>query len=365
MIDNFKHETGLRLVAGSLILGGMTAASGAWANAGDCSPQDGAEFICGVANIEKLVPVDGTRWAVGSAIPGGPSEVPPLYFMNLDTHEIQRLAPSAIMVEPDTTAYPGCDQPDFAKVESVGIDVRDIGGEKLLYMVNHGGRMTTEIFELATDEGLPGVTWRGCIAAPDQHWFLDDVAIFADGGLVATSLFDPADPDFLKKLTEGVPYGKLGVWRPDSGWSEIPVEGVSGPNGVAITADEKQVFFADWAGKGVARVDLVSGEMSHVDLDFLVDNVMWTEDGSKILAGGQAVTAAEAFDCFLHTTGANCEVPFTLVAIDPVTLDVTPIHGPAMLGVMGSGTGALQDGGHLWLTSFRSDRIAKIPFAAE
>jgi hypothetical protein len=40
------------------------------------------------------------------------------------------------------------------------------------------------------------------------------------------------------------------------------------------------------------------------------------------------------------------------------------IIGPTVLGVMGGGTGALQDGDTLWLTSYRSDRIARIPYTS-
>jgi hypothetical protein len=41
-------------------------------------------------------------------------------------------------------------------------------------------------------------------------------------------------------------------------------------------------------------------------------------------------------------------------------MDKTLIIGPTILGYMGGGTGALQDGDNLWLTSYRSDRIARI-----
>jgi len=46
-----------------------TAASAA-GPATDCAPVDGAEFLCGVVNVEQLVRIEETRWAVGSSTAG-------------------------------------------------------------------------------------------------------------------------------------------------------------------------------------------------------------------------------------------------------------------------------------------------------
>jgi hypothetical protein len=58
----------------------------------------------------------------------------------------------------------------------------------------------------------------------------------------------------------------------------------------------------------------------------------------------------------------NCAVNFAVYELEPTTLAKKPIIGPTVLGVMGAGTGALQHGDTLWLTSYRSDRLARIAY---
>ena len=358
----------LTVVFGSLLLAGVTACEpkaagdGASAAAGECASQEGAEYLCGINNAEKLTRVDGTRWAVASATGGGPTRIPPLYFVNLETRRIAGLDPASIKTDHDSKTFPGCDQPDFATMTSVGMDVRPLSGRNAFYVVNHGGRMTTEVFDIETTGDIPSLTWRGCIQPPDGKWFMDDLAILPDGGIVISNFFDPTDPAFKEKLSSGAPTGGLGVWRPGKGWTQMPIGQVSGPNGVTLSADDRRVFFADYGGNGLARMELATGKIDQVKLGFLVDNLQLDEKGKYVLAGGQNAKVEDVFACLESSTSVNCDIPFSVVAIDPVTLAVTRIHGPAKLGVVGAGTGALQDGDFLWLTTFRSDRLPRIPY---
>jgi hypothetical protein len=109
----------------------------------------------------------------------------------------------------------------------------------------------------------------------------------------------------------------------------------------------------------VTRIDRTTGEIATVDLGMLVDNLAWNQDGTKILAGGQTDTIEQGFACS-GSSDINCKIHFAIYEIDPATMDKTLIIGPTILGYMGGGTGALQDGDNLWLTSYRSDRIARI-----
>lgn len=73
------------LLAASVVLTAFGVAADRAQAAVDCSPVDGAEFLCGVTNMEQLVGIDGTRWAVGSSAAGGAGTLAPIYFLNLDT----------------------------------------------------------------------------------------------------------------------------------------------------------------------------------------------------------------------------------------------------------------------------------------
>lgn len=209
---------------------------------------------------------------------------------------------------------------------------------------------------------LPGLTWIGCVTMPDEHFWPDDLAVLSDGGMVVTSLFDPEDPDFVTKLNTGQPHGALGEWHPGEGWTMLAEGELSGPNGVILSPDESRVIVADYGGRNIARIDRDGGEIARAPLDFHVDNVSWTEDGSAILGVGAAGTVEEGFGCF-GTDVANCKLPFKGVKVDPETMETEELFPAMTLGEMGGGSGALQDGDHLWITSWRADRIARIPFA--
>ncbi len=327
-----------------------------------CAPENNARFLCGINNVEKLISVDGTRWAIASSAGGGPTQTPPMYFLNLETEEFFPIDTALVKVDHDEQTYGSCDKPDFSSMVSIGMDVRSINGQTSFYMVNHGGRMTTEVFDInVSDNSVPSLTWRGCITAPNEKWFMDDLAIFSDGSMIITNFFDPTDPNFVDMLSKGKPHGSLGLWSPKNGWSTIPTGSVSGPNGVVLSSDDTTVFLADWGGNGLVKIDLETNATQRVELGFQVDNLAWSQDGNFVLAGGQNGPVSDIFKC-LESNAAQCDIPFTVVAVDPDTLDVVNIHGPSLLGVVGVGTGALHDGNNLWLTTFRSDRLPVIPY---
>lgn len=327
-----------------------------------CAPVDGVEFVCGIHNVEKLTAIDGTDWAIAAPVFGGPVATPPLYFVNVKTKSYTSLDPASIKVKADAKTYPGCSAPDFSKFSAVGPDVRKIDGQNKLYVANHGGRMSVEVFDIATDGNSPSLTWRGCVMAPQASWFMDDVAITGDGGFVVSSFFDSTDAKFAEKLQTKTPTGNLGLWRPGQGWKTLGIGNTSGANGIALSHDEKDVFFSDYGGNGIVKMNLASGAMDRIQLDFLVDNLMWDTAGNYIIAGGQNGPVTKAFECLGSKTAAQCDVPFTVVALNPKTMKVTDIFGPGKIGEAGTGTGGLQVGDKLWLTTFRGDRIPIISY---
>jgi sugar lactone lactonase YvrE len=191
----------------------------------------------------------------------------------------------------------------------------------------------------------------------DGHFWPDAVATLPDGGMLVTSLFDPLDPTYVTALNSSAPYGQLAEWHAGSGWRKVYPNTLAGPNGVILSKDDTTVYVANWSGKRVTRIDRATGDTATVDLGMLVDNLAWNQDGTKILAGGQTDTIEQGFACS-GSAAINCDINVAVDEIDPTTMDKKLLIGPTVLGVMGGGTGALQDGDTLWLTSDRSDRIA-------
>jgi len=328
----------------------------------DCAPTVGAEFLCGVTNVEQLISIDGTRWAVGSSAEGGSAKPAPLYFLNLDTRQATPLDPATVTRAEDKAAYPGCPGPaDFANLQSLGIDYEKVNGRDVLTVISHGGGLTIQLFAMSFTGPVPGLTWIGCVHPPDAHFWPDALGTLPDGGMIVSSLYDPVDPGFVGALEAGKPYGRLAEWHAKSGWTDVYPGTFAGPNGVILSPDYQTLFVANWSGKRVTRVDRRTGQTANVDLGMLVDNLAWNSDHTKVLAGGQTDTIEQGFAC-TGSPAINCNVHFAVYELDPATMTKRPLIGPAVLGKMGSGTGALQDGDSLWLTSYRSDRIARIPY---
>jgi hypothetical protein len=329
----------------------------------DCSPINGVEFLCGVANIEQLISIDGTRWAVGGSAAGGAAKLEPIYFVNLDSKEAIPLDPASVRLAEDKVAYPGCPGPaDFSNLQSLGVEYEKVNGRDTLIVISHGGGFTIQVFEMTFGASVPALTWIGCILPPDKHFWPDAAAALPDGGMLVTSLFDPTDAELVAHLIAGEPYGSLGEWHPNTGWKEAYPGTFAGPNGVILSKDYNTLFVANWSGKGITRIDRKTGEKAFVDMGMLVDNLAWNQDGTKILAGGQTDSIEKAFAECVPTPNLNCAINFAIYEVDPVTLDKKALFGPGMIGAMGGGTGALQDGDTLWVTSYRSDRIGRMKY---
>lgn len=317
------------------------------------------DSICGVTNVEDLVMIDGTHWAIGSSLPGGRSKAEVLYLFDTKAFSANPIYSQGITVKPDTVTYANCPgAPDFSKFASHGLDFRGSRGRGTLYVVNHGGRESVEVFTVDTAaDAAPKLTWTGCVIAPSTAW-PDGVAALPDGGFVATSLWDPSDKNFLKKLSAGKPAGGLFEWHPKIGWQAIGPADVSGPNGLVASSDGRYVYVALWGEKKILKYDRDTKASQTVAIDLAVDNLRWTQDRRYILAGGQDAPVKEIIACF-ESKAVNCLVPYKVFAIEPSNLTMTELVYSGLYDSMGAGTGALQVGGDLWLTTFRSDRIVR------
>jgi len=204
---------------------------------GDCSPINGVSFICGVTNVEDLILVPNTKWVIGSGFTDQVTTQNYLHLFDSETETGAAVQPFEIAIRPDTKTYPDCAPPDWQTFGPHGLGLGLTGGTRLvLYAVNHGGREAVEVFEVDLSEGRPRFTWIGCVIAPQGSW-PDSVALLPDGGLVVTSMAEPADPAGTKnKLLKGEPIGWIKEWHPGTGWTDIPgTKAFSAPNGVVVS----------------------------------------------------------------------------------------------------------------------------------
>jgi hypothetical protein len=94
----------------------------------------------------------------------------------------------------------------------------------------------------------------------------------------------------------------------------------------------------------------------------LPDNVRWSASGKSLLVGGHDVSTEEFFARVEASYAkSNVNMPFKILRMDPETLEFTEVIRSGVYGVMGGGTGAIEVGNKLWVSSMTADRIAIFP----
>src|SRR3984957_2550879 len=228
-------------------------------------------------------------------------------------------------------------------------------GAWALYVVNHGGRQSIEMFEVKPAAGSWALVWRGCeVAAHDYN----DVAILPDGGFVGTyptglSTGGTAGP------FGGAVTGYVARWTPGKGESEIMNTRIRYPNGVVVSADGRFMYLNEFSAGQVYKYDLKNEKvLGSVKVDFLPDNLTWTKEGRLLAAGGKGARG----DCPAGS-GRPCIQGFGVAEIDPAKMQARAIfdsaaHDPLIGGV----SVALKVGDSIYLGAFQGDRLVKIPY---
>lgn len=348
-------------LAALVLLG--TAAGSALANEaqdGRCGGIPDANFICGPVNAEDLVRVPGTDWVIASRMAGPKDRQGMFYLLNAEDHSWRAIEIDAIVAAPDRAAYPQCmEKPDGAKFHGHGIALQEGSDGLTLLAIGHGGREAVEIFRLdAKADDIPELTWIGCVPAPEGAQ-LNSVAALPDGGFVATKFFDATNKSWGPDLLAGKPTGAVLEWSPEQGWREITGTQMSGPNGIAASADGKMLFVAEWGARKLHRIARGDATPARViETDFLPDNLQWDDDG-KLLVTGQWLKGEDFIICAM-SDAAVCPHPFKMIRVEPDTLTAETIISAEKPTVFGSATTALDLGHEYWIGTWRGDRIQRV-----
>jgi sugar lactone lactonase YvrE len=326
-----------------------------------CDPFGNLGFVCGPINSEDLVQVPGTAWIVASGMDGGKAGPRGSLHLVDSVDKIWRtLFPDGNpQVRWDRQTYGDCpNPPDLAKFSAHGLNLRPgPDGISTLYVVNHGGRESIEIFALDAKSGDPEVVWIGCAVMPPHTW-PNSVAPLPDGGMVVTDMFDPADPKVPEKLAAGADTGAVYEWHPHRGFTLVPNSHMSGNNGIEVSRDGKWIYVAAWGNKAVVRLARGGGAVRRdmLPAGFLVDNLRWAPDGRLIVAG-QNVAAGEVFTCF-KSSAPRCTQPWRIVRWDTTAMTLSPVASNPGNPEFGDATVGLQIGSDMFVGTFRGDRIA-------
>lgn len=347
----------------SILLAAAMAMSTEAAAQAACDPAAGLTFICGLTNAEDLVEVPGTPWILASGLAEGERSGGHLYLVNALDRTVQALLPGHVAYRQDTETFGACPgAPDEATFSAHGLGLRvGAASEHTLYVVHHGERESVEIFTLKAGPAAPTLTWVGCVLYPAGA-LGNGVAALPGGAFAASNFMSTNDPKAIDKLTAGQPEGGMLIWRPKTGWEDVPEAAtISADNGVAASPDGKQLFVAGSGDETVTRLSLdgTAGERAVIKTGFHTDNLRWGSDGF-LYAAGQRDTVPNLLAC-APSTKQRCTGPFSVVRIDPVTLQTREVvHHPGG-PTFGAASTALRIGDDYWFGTPHGDRIAIAP----
>ena len=313
-----------------------------------CAPTGELSFVCGVVNVEDLLPVEDGRWLVaGSLQPASAG----LYLIDTAAKTFKAVTLS-IAAKPDPR-YP-CAAPDLQGLATHGLDVTPShGGVTTVYAINHAGRDAVEVFHLNAAKG--SAEWVGCVVTPAGA-SPNSVAAVPGGGFVVTKFLDNSDKEAIQHILAGQINGVVYLWTPGKGFSEVPGTQLSGDNGIVVSPDSKWLFVNAWGTREIYRVPLPGhgndkGERSSVKVDFHPDNLRWAP-GGRIFVTGQFISDAKHLDGPLG---------WATVLLDPQTMQLTPVVKEPGYPEFGGATSTVQTGSTLWFGTFRGNRIAYRP----
>jgi hypothetical protein len=305
-----------------------------------CDPAGDLKFVCGLTNVEDIVPIEGGRWLLGSSYMTGSVG---LYLIDTKAKTAKTVALS-LAAKPDPLYE--CTAPDLRGLQTHGLDAKPgDDGTTTVYAVNHGGRESVEVFRL--NAAKASAEWVGCVVMPPGA-NPNSVAALDQGGFVVTKFLDNNDKESFQHVLAGQINGVVYRWTPGKGFSEVPGTRLSGDNGILASRDGKWIYVNAWGSREIYRVPLSGkGERTSEKVDFNPDNLRWAPDGT-IFATGQ----------FVNAQNLNGRHGWATVRVDPATLKVTPLLKEAGLAQFDDATTTVQAGQTLWFGTFRGDRVA-------
>lgn len=349
------HAGGSRLLAFATLSLLFTASC---TETDECAPKGPFHFACGFQAPEDLalMPADRgllvSEMALGDGRPGRLSWIDPLT-MN---HQVAFPGPTArpVSVPEGSTDCPG--PPDSARFAPHGIDLSPLSsGELRLFVVNHGGRESIEIFSVSPGRADPALRWSGCIPLPPDV-SANDVVSLSSGLLAVTNSYPTSAKDLEAMRDQGAVTGNVLLWSAATGWTPLADSESSFPNGIEASSDGRFIYWSSHAGRKVIRVSR-SGDSppAEVSVPFMPDNMSWSHDG-KLLVTGQASDMQALVDCY-EAHDPECKVAFAVFAIDPESMQATErfSHDGRSFG---GATVAVERGLELWIGSFASTRLA-------
>ncbi|NLU95693.1 SMP-30/gluconolactonase/LRE family protein [Chitinophaga sp. Ak27] len=224
-----------------------------------------------------------------------------------------------------------------------------------LFVINHGSKETIEVFDIDLRSQDLQITWSKSIGLPTTVW-ANGIVVSPDETVFVTSMYDPADKKFIDEFEKGEPTGQVWKWTSTQGWQTLNDKLLSGSNGIEISRDGQILYVSEWAKRRLWKFSLNKAVVdSYIQLDFLTDNLRWTEKGNLLLTG-QKANPAILFKAhsLQHLVGGN---QFSVAEINPVTFTANYLIDGGSRD-FGWGTVAIAVGDEIWVGSSLTNKIA-------
>jgi len=309
-----------------------------------------------VGNAEDLALIAAGRWVIASSMPGGSQKEGALYAVNTATLVVSKLYPGS---GGQLAKVRGCAPVTAAAFAPHGISVQTLSpGRETLFVVNHGGRESIEIFDIAVEK-TPSLIWRGCIPLP-KGAMANAVAVTPDYRVYITNMGAPIEGSAAGGAVAGSEVkrrwmGDILEWSEKTGWQTVPDSKTYAPNGLLVSDDGAQIFVNSWAGGEVHKLTRSAGKETvrqTMPLPFLPDNLRWGKDGS-ILAAGLRSKPESVVACVMAKEPCGLAIPTGIAKIrgDAFTVECIRNVGLQM------GTSAIPVGDTLWVGPARGESI--------
>lgn len=322
-----------------------------------------AGYISGPVNAEDLAVAPGGEWVLTSGMTGPTAPLGRLYAVSVSDGACSEIFPYRSTNALNTKRFD--DQPDLnpLKFRPHGLDVsvsRD--GRAELYVVNHGGFESVEVFEIELDEERPALKWIGGIRLPGTA-VGNDVAAVDDGFVVSTT----GDPEgrsevSVEQAIAGDDTGGVLEWSAARGWHPLPGSQMNTANGVAVSPDGQWVYIGGWNSRCLRKIRRGAANPEHVTVpvDMMVDNLTWSASGRLLAAGTYGTTMREFLEGHF-SKNPRLGIPSRVLAVDAESLETETLidYGP---DTFGAATTALQVGREIWVGTARDQGLARFKF---
>jgi hypothetical protein len=264
-----------------LVVGQLASAQGR----NICASDAELDFVCGLDHPEDLARLPHSNWLIASGF--APGAGLKLIDMRRRTGAVWFHA-TPDQIRPDPGQYSDCAAPPAPDIFNArGLHLRRLSrGHARLFVVNHGGRESIEVFDITYGGAVrPQLSWTGCLLMPPSH-VGNAVSTYRDGTVLVTVLTRPGASitDFERGYATG------GVFERAPKASEfhlIPGTELPGNNGLEVARDDSGFYTIAFGWRAVAMFhrNATGGPYAVIPTpDFMPDNIHW--DGGRLIAAG-------------------------------------------------------------------------------